>query len=42
MEKSYKLLESIYGFDTSMEREMLEEIKKEVCLFMKYMKNQCF
>ncbi|MCC7574059.1 PadR family transcriptional regulator [Candidatus Woesearchaeota archaeon] len=28
MEKSYKLLESIYGFDTSMEREMLKDIKK--------------
>lgn len=27
MEKSYKLLESLYGFDTALEREMLEEIK---------------
>lgn len=27
MEKSYRLLESIYGFDTALEREMLLEIK---------------
>jgi DNA-binding PadR family transcriptional regulator len=28
MEKSYKLLESVYGFDTTLERDMLEDIKK--------------
>lgn len=28
MEKSYKLLESVYGFDTNLERDMLEDIKK--------------
>lgn len=28
MEKSYHLLESVYGFDTTMERSMLEDIKK--------------
>ncbi|MFP4568151.1 MAG: PadR family transcriptional regulator [Candidatus Woesearchaeota archaeon] len=33
MEKSYKLLESVYGFDTTLEREMLEDMKSGVVPF---------
>lgn len=33
MEKSYKLLESLYGFDTSLERDMLKNIKSGVLPF---------
>ena len=33
MEKSYILLESVYGFDTTLEREMLRDMKKGIVPF---------